>query len=557
MNWFNWLLNRRFVLALAGGTLWACAFPKIGVAGFGWIAPGIMVLAALGKRGGESFRIGYIAGLTHYLISLYWLLLIPYRWHGLPLGPAAGWLALGGFLALFPAGWVWAVNRFRAPGIVPASGNAISTAWIGRLVWALFGAALWVGCEMILARIFGGFPWDLLGVSQYQMTPLIQIASVTGVYGVSFLMVWFSLSLASAGVMLFRRPGARSVWVAEVFVPMLVVAVAFNFGFHQLRQTPPAARQLKVALVQPSIPQTLIWDVDANAQRLRDVVALSEQALAEKPDLLVWPEAAVPSLLRYDPEAREVIPGLARKYQTWMIVGADDMEPRPGSTNANDRLFYNSSFLISPSGKLVERYIKRNLVIFGEYVPLQGWLPFLQWFTPIDGGFTPGKAVVPFELGSLKARTAVLICFEDVFAQLGPSAAQPDTDFLLNLTNDGWFDESAAQWQHAATALFRAVENRLPLIRCTNNGLTCWIDAQGRLQEIFRDSKGSVYGPGYLVAEIPLLAEGQKRERTFYNLHGDWFGWSCMAMAGLGLGAGWRPGKSNRSSLSDESDQSD
>jgi apolipoprotein N-acyltransferase len=560
----------RFLLAVVAGLLLAASFPNIGtnigIAGLAWIAPGLMMAAALGTKGGESFRIGYVGGLAHYLASLYWLLLIPYRWHGIPFGPATGWLALGAFLALFPATWVWLVvqspkSKIQSPesaavqgpdfrirtskpesrepevelgGLVAGLQNAgppLTGSWSRRTLWALSGAAVWVALEMVLARILGGFPWNLLGVSQYRMVPLIQIASVTGVYGVSFLAVWFALSLVSAGVMLFRRPTMRSVWIAEIFLPMLVVAIVFNFGSRQLRHGPAAARTIKVAMVQPSIPQTLIWDETMDEQRFHELVRLSEQALTNHPDLLLWPEAAVPRLLRYDTNTFFTVTNLAGGHHAWMIIGADDMEPRPGASNPEDRIFFNSSFLVSDGGRLMDRYLKRNLVIFGEYIPLERWMPFLKWFTPIQGGFTPGTRAVQFELEDLSVKASVLICFEDVFPHLGPSAVEPDTDFLVNLTNDGWFGESAAQWQHAATAVFRTVENGVPLLRCTNTGLTCWVDAQGRMQEYFTDSHGSIYGAGFMVSEIPLRAAGTKLEQTFYNRHGDWFGWACVLVA--------------------------
>lgn len=556
--WARPLVRTRYPLAIAAGLLLAASFPKIGIAGFAWIAPGLMLAAALGKSGGESFRIGYVAGLTQSLVSLYWLLLIPYRWHGIPLGPATGWLALSGFVALFPATWVWLLSQVRnAKGEVrrgqftvqgsrfEVQGSSESFAppeglsgipgrtWAGRTVWAISGAALWVGLEMILARIFGGFPWDLLGVSQYQLSPLIQIASVAGVYGVSYLVVWFSLSLVSAGVMMIRRPTLRSVWIGEMVLPLLAVAVVFHVGLRQVHQETPTGRSLKVTLIQPSIPQTLIWDSTRDEERFQDLIRLSEQALTNKPDLLIWPEAAVPKLLRYFDEMIQPITRLARDHHVWMIIGADDMEPRPGSTKPEDREFFNCSFLVSPEGKLVERYKKRNLVIFGEYIPLTRWFPFLKWFTPIEGGFTPGDRPGRFELKDLGVKTSVLICFEDVFPQLARRDVEDDTDFLVNLTNNGWFGESAAQWQHAATALFRAVENGVPLIRCSNNGLTCWVDAHGRRRDIFRDSRGTIYGPGFMTVEIPLAPRVETHAQTFYNRHGDWFGWGCVGIGGL------------------------
>ena len=165
--------------------------------------------------------------------------------------------------------------------------------------------------------------------------------------------------------------------------------------------------------------------------------------------------------------------------------------------------FFNAAFLFSPDGRFRNVYHKQNLVIFGEYIPLVRWLPFIKWFTPITGSFASGTKAVPFELERWppvrhesirivqtpgrrpalpnRVKTSTLICFEDVFPHLAREYVQDDTDFLVNLTNDGWFGEGAAQWQQAVTAVFRAVENGVPLVRCCNNGLTCWADANGRL----------------------------------------------------------------------------
>jgi apolipoprotein N-acyltransferase len=532
------LFRRRYPLAVLAGLLLAASLPKIGIAGLAWVAPALMLLAASGKGGGDCFRIGYVAGLAHYLGSLYWLLLIPVAWF-----PILGWLALSAYLALYPATWVWLVSASARnirlavanpagaeSAVFQAAGETLPWNWGQRMCWAFSGAVMWVALEMIAARLFSGFPWNLLGASQFQLLPLIQIASVTGIYGVSFLVVWTSLSLFSAGRVILARPTLRSAWVAEIILPLALLAIIFGFGFKRISQLPVPDRELNVALVQPSIPQTLIWDPKEATNRFRQVIELSERALAGKPDLLIWPEAAVPNLLRYDEPTYQAVTGLARSNRAWMIVGADDAEPRLDTPDANDADYFNSSFLVNPEGELVTTYRKRNLVIFGEYVPLARWLPFVQYLTPITGGFTPGGKPVPFELGDRRVKTATLICFEDVFPQHVREYVDADTDFLVNLTNDGWFGESAEQWQHAASAIFRAVENGLSLLRCCNNGLTCWVDSCGRLQQVFRDQKGSVHGAGVMHAKIPLLVPGEKRPPTFYNRHGDWFGWSCVAI---------------------------
>ncbi len=579
----NPLLRSRYPPAILAGLLLSSAFPKVGIAGLAWIAPGLMVASAFGKRGAESFRIGYISGLAYYLASLYWLLLIPYRWHGIPLGPAAGWLSLSAYAALYPAAWVWFVLQGRSPEskvLSPESAQgsrvegrgssscgffsrftdgdsslSLSSTWAGRTLWALSGAAAWVVLEMLRNRLFSGFPWNPLGSSQYRMAPLIQIASVTGVYGVSFLAVWVALSALSATLRIFRNPQSRTVWLAEVFLPILAVAVVFNLGMQRTRSGAADFRTLKVTFIQPSIPQSLIWDASNDDMRFRGLLALTEQALTNSEavsgagsglslgqrapggcDLLLWPEAAVPKLLRYYDEMYQPVTALAQTNHIWMILGADDMEPSVNPAKGHERDFFNSSFLISPEGKLRERYNKRNLVIFGEYIPLEHWLPFLKFFTPIDeGGFTSGTLATQFDFDDLKTRAGVLICFEDVFPGLARDSARDDTDFLVNLTNDGWFGEGAEQWQHTAAAVFRAVENGVPLLRCSNNGLTCWADAHGQLRQVFTDKNGSVYGSGFMTAEIPLPPKGEHHTPTFYHQHGDWFGWGCVVLAGVSV----------------------
>jgi apolipoprotein N-acyltransferase len=552
--WASPLVRSRYLLAVLAGLMLAASFPKVGIAGLAWVAPALMVVAALGKRGGGSFRIGYVAGLAYYLASLYWLLLIPYRWHSIPLGPAAGWVSLSAYLALFPATWVWLLSegclgreggggaKLEVSGFAEAGaggfgglGGVMARTWGERTMWAISGAALWVGLEMVVARLWSGFPWNLLGSSQYQMTPLIQIASVTGIYGVAFLVVWLSLSLLSAGLMIVLRPTVRSIWVGEIFLPVVVVAVVFNFGFRQLREEEAVSRTLRVTLVQPSIPQTLIWDTSRDQERFGDLIRLSEQALTNRTDLLVWPEAAVPSFARWDTNIYPIVTNLVRQHGVWLILGSDDLAPAKDRRKGDGYEFYNASFLVSPEGGFVERYRKRNLVVFGEYIPLVKWLPFVKWFTPIEGGFTPGVRPIPFVLDNPKVKTSVLICFEDIFPHLAREYAEDDTDFLVNITNNGWFGEGAAQWQHAAGAIFRAVENGLPLVRCSNNGVTGWVDSRGRLREVLRDGRGTIYGAGSLTTEVPLLGAGERRAPTFYHEHGDWFGWGCVAIGGFML----------------------
>lgn len=539
----QFLPRSRYPFAMVAGLLLAASFPKIGIAGLAWAAPALMLAAAHGKTGAEAFRIGYVAGLAFHLAALYWLLLIPVAGY-----PILGWVALSAFLALYQAVWVWLL-----------AGKLGTGDWTRRTAWALAGAAIWVALEMVQARLFSGFPWNLLGTSQFQMLPLIQIASVTGVYGVSFLIVWISLALLSAAHAILRQPANRHAWLSEILLPLAMLVGVFVFGMGRLREGNPNTPTIRVSFIQPSIPQKWIWAKGEDSSYFDRVLELTRHALTNQTDLVLWPEAAIPKMIRYDQSTLDAITAIAKSNRVWMILGSDDAEPSLTSRDPHEADYFNCSFLISPDGTLMARYRKRNLVIFGEYIPLVRWLPFVKWFTPISGGFTPGDSVVSFEFEVhihaspasdetltrersnnlppevLPVKTATLICFEDVFPHLARGYVTADTDFLVNLTNDGWFGESAEQWQHAASAVFRAVENGLPLLRCCNNGITCWVDAHGRLRQVFRDATGSVYGAGFMTAGIPVLAPGETRTPTFYHRHGDWFGWTCVGIAGVVL----------------------
>lgn len=531
----------RLAIAALAGLLLAFAFPKFSVAGLAWVAPGLLLLAAAGANGRVRFWTGFLGGLVFYLVTLSWLLHIP-----MAIWPIFGWLALSAYLSLYPAAWVWLCWKLAPvqlpespPWAWPTLQALHSSSWASRVVWGLQCASAWVALEIVLGRFLSGFPWEFLGVSQYRILPVIQIASITGVYGVSFIIVWFSAALWLGLVGMIRHPAAgRGSWAREMALPFLALTMLIFYGMNQIRREPKPQRWVKLALIQPSIPQTLIWDESADDDRWRALLELSEQALAEKPDILVWPEAAVPNMLRHhDPTARAIV-DLVRRHQVWAIVGSDDAAYRPGQADRKVIDYFNSAFVIDPTGQLAGEYRKRQLVIFGEYMPLAKRFPFLAKVSPTGtAGFTAGLAPAFFSLDSLGVRTSVLICFEDVFPHRAREHVRPGTDFLINITNNGWFGESAAQWQHAAAAIFRAVENRLPLVRCANNGLTCWVDASGALHSVSFENGASVYAKGYKIVSVPIArpvqtataAAATPQPMTFYNRHGDLFGFACVA----------------------------
>ena len=500
-----------YLIAIVAGLLLALAFPKFSLAGLAWICPALLLLAARGKTGLDVFRAGYVGGLVFWLTSLYWLLYMPVA--GLPI---LAWLALAAYVAVYFGTWTWLVSNFKFQ----------DSTWLGRVRWTLTGAAAWVALEWVRGWMFSGFPWSFLGASQYKLVPLIQIASVTGVLGVSFVVVWFSLAVYSAGEMIFRHPSKRHVWQAEMVLPLVAVVLLFTGGmFHIKHDSAPTGRTMRILTVQPSVPQTLIWSSEENEKRFAELLAVSQQAMTNQPDLLLWPESAVPMFNG----VYSLVSQFAQSNRVPVIFNGDDVEFQPDATN-----FFNSAFLIRPDGNCAGVYHKQKLVIFGEYIPLVKWLPFLKWVTPITDGWSAGDKPAVFADENFSC--APLICFEDVFPGTARRAAADGPDFLVNLTNDGWFRDSAEQWQHLANAVFRAVENGLPLVRAANNGITCRVDQHGRVQELFRDANGSEYGPGALAMELPLPPAHETPRPTFYQKHGDWLAWLCALTTMIG---GW------------------
>jgi apolipoprotein N-acyltransferase len=304
-------------------------------------------------------------------------------------------------------------------------------------------------------------------------------------------------------------------------------------GRHELNRIDEPTRQLKLALIQPAIPQPAIWDPGEATNRFVKLLALSQAALAQGPDLLVWPETALPKMITRDQFTQQAIVNLLHPYHTWMVLGASDYESTPGAPGQAATQWFNSAFLIGPTGDMLARYHKRHLVPFGEFMPGARRLPFLSWFREAGAGLTSGDRPGLFRLTEPTANFSVLICYEDLFPQEVRQCLEAQTDYLLNLTNDGWFGDSAAQWLHAVNALFRAVELRLPLVRCCNNGITCWIDACGRLHDAYFPESKNEYQAGYKIIEVPLAGFESGRHPSFYRQQGDCFGWGCVAVVAV------------------------
>jgi apolipoprotein N-acyltransferase len=457
--------------ALATGAALAAAFPPFESWQLAWVGLVPLLLALLttpAVSAREGFRLGFLAGLVFWLVSLSWMLRLLKTSPAPALLLVAGWLLLAAYCAFYLAAF------------------AMSTAWLaGRLgtdaAWktlllTLIIPVLWAGGEVIRSLALTGFPWNLLAISQFRNLALIQCAEWVGVPGVSALLALMNAGIAFTvarylplGVSRSYRPHL------ELFLALMTVALCVRHGFGQVRRHEPAGGEFALAAVQPAIPQVQKW-TQAEIDRIHSTLRrLTEQALETRPDLIVWPETATPLCVTEEGESRDLVLDLCRQGAP-LLVGSMDVQEAGA-----ELLCYNSSFLFGAHGTLVNRYDKQHLVPFGEYIPLSSWIPPLARLAPMGWNCSPGRTATVFEAGTPPRRFACLICFEDSIAALSRAAVRAGARLLINQTNDAWFDRSAGPAQHLAHCVFRCVENRVPAVRVANTGISCLITPSGRI----------------------------------------------------------------------------
>ncbi len=493
---------QRWFLPILSGALYALALPPFDFSQLGWVALLPLLFAVEDCRPGEAFRRGYIAGLIFFGMTTWWLVHVS----------IAAPVALTTFLALYfgAAGAWFALMTPRSEGL------------LANLVSGIVGTAGWVALEWMRGHlVLGGFGWNGLGVTQHGNAPLFQFASVTGVYGVSALVCFVNLALYQtirrfARTFGARQPMRRLSW--EFYLAMLLLGGAFLRGLREMRAAEPT-RSLRLAFVQANIPQTLKFDPNEKPMILERYRTLTEAMLPARPELILWPESATPEPMRYDEESFGLATNVAVRANAYLLTGTIDFTPHASPPEA-----FNAAILVRPDGTLADIYRKIHLVPFGEYVPLGQWLPFMKWVTPV-GDITPGHDYTIFRLPNF--RFATVICFEDTVPDVYRQFVKRGADFMVNLTNDAWFKDSPAAEMHLANAVFRCVETRRWLVRCTNNGVTCAVDPFGVVR-----MRAEPFTTTARTFDAALPADGPL---TFYTRHGDVFVAGCVGIAGLAL----------------------
>jgi apolipoprotein N-acyltransferase len=486
----------RVPLLAGSGVLGALAFPRTDWCLFGWVWLAPMLLCALARPPRGALADGWTAGTSFFVVLLRWLDHTFRHYSDIP----------------WPLGWLPLAALAAYCGLYVAT-VAVSVAWLRPRLgagWALaLTPVLWVAGEWVRGHLMGGFPWGLMGYSQYRLLPVIQIAELAGVYGVSFLLVTVNAALVATIGIGWRRSLPGSVVAAALLLGALA------FGANALRdhgrQPGDAAAAVEVAVIQPSIAQTIKWDPARQAETIAIHERLTREAARSHPALIAWPETAAAIFLPGDPDLLARVTKLSAQIDTPLLIGSVDRQNGPAGK------FLNSAFLLTGQG-IIAKYDKIHLVPFGEYVPLSWLIGFVRGWAEFISDFAAGQRPTIFPLAG--APFGTVICYEVIFPELFRDFVTGGARMMVNITNDAWFGTTSGPWQHLAMVSLRAVEHRVPIARSANTGVSAFVDSSGRIGPI-----------------RPLLERGVLHQRvalrardTLYTRFGDWLPYACFVV---------------------------
>lgn len=388
-------------------------------------------------------------------------------------------------------------------------------------------AALWVCLEWARGFVHTGlgFPWLTLAVTQWTWTPILQIASLTGAYGISFILILFNVTLASYFIGLIHR--VKKTPLAEntrydPFAAIFALTIAFLIFVKNLPQKSQEEFLFKAAIVQPNIPGTLKWDPNRFQENLSVLKTETLKFINQSIDVIIWPETALPLPIKGDD---------GMLVWTESLVNQVNKPLWLGSLAQDNDLWYNSLLVVLPESGLQDGfYSKRKRVLLGEYVPLRKWLPFINKFIPVEWDIAAGQSseLLDVHIHNLSLKMGGLVCFEDIFPELSRTSVRDGADFFLIVTNNAWYGEEWGAYQHAAHCVLRAIETRRLFIRCGNAGWSGWIDEWGIIRQV-AEKNNTIYFRGSSVFEV-FRNKQWIHYLSPYVHFGNWFVCVCFAL---------------------------
>ena len=490
--------------AFASAMLVILAFPSFDVFPLAWVAFVPLLLSLWNKNARDAFITGYLFGVTYFFGTLYWIYHSINHYGGVSLlSSICIVILLCCYLGLYPAVFSSLFSAMLRKTKLPA---------------LLVAPVIWVVLEFIRSYALSGFPWSSIGYSQYKFLPLIQVADVTGVYGISFLLLAANGAVADIFLLKKRLKEMPLFPVSYTFAGfvllLLAILTSLAYGFWRLGQE-RSGNVMRVSVIQGNIEQDRKWEPLFQNEVLDIYFDLSRRSAQSSPELIVWPETSAPFLFGYDVKNTEKLSAFQRGLNSYLLFGSVLVN----ETSASGTLLTNSAILLNKEGKSTYVYDKIHLVPFGEYVPLKSILFFINKIAAGIGDYIPGKGYIRAETGVGSFGT--LICYEVIFPGLVRKFYTTGGDFIVNITNDAWFGKTSGPYQHFSMAVFRAIENRKPLIRSANTGISGFID-----------SNGKVLARTQLFQRL-VLTEVIKTDatRTFYTKFGDLFSYLCIVVS--------------------------
>ena len=500
-NLSNLTLPNKLLLALTAGLLNWAVFPKVGLWPLVWVCQVPLLLASF--RVTSSYRsllFGFVAGLAFFIGTCHWIAGVLLAYGGLPwVGAQLLFLLLALYLASFYALFSWAFARLSLSG--------------GSLCFWL-APVLWVSTEYLRAQVLTGFPWCLLGYGLVDAVNLAQIARWTGVYGLSFA----AISVSAFATEVLVHP-SRSAALRLGSVASVLVCLALGFASIGKEHREPAHL---VRIVQTNIDLDQKLDAAARASLLDELAQLSipsEQGESDPQSdsvrLILWPETPAAFYFNHDRDFRRRMESIATSAGAYFLFGFVDFRPRSNGDAERDP--YNSVAMLSPDGQGISQYDKIHLVPFGEYIPYKSLFFFVDKVSTEAGNFKPGNRVVVTPLDNQHS-VGTFVCYEAVVSDLVRQFARDGSQLLVNVTNDAWFGESAAPFQHLAMTRMRAIENHRYLLRAANNGISAIISPNGHVVKTVARNQRIVLEGHF----------GFETEMTLYAQYGDVFAWLCL-----------------------------
>jgi apolipoprotein N-acyltransferase len=488
------------LLGLAAAALFVASFPPFGLGPLGLVALAPLLLAL--ERTRRPFLVGWLTGWVAFTGVVWWVYYAMAHFGGIPPPVAAPLtLLMTAIMAVFWGLFAWARARLRRA--LPGLPDLVAV------------PVLWTASEYLRSRLPDlEFPWALLGQSLYRQLPLIQVADLGGVWAASFLAALVAAAVAAAA----RDPRGRG-WDAgwrPLAVAALALALSGAYGWFRLGQGAEGP-SMRVAVVQGSVPQDVKWDPAFREQTFRTHERLTREAAAAGADLVVWSESATAFVYQREPEYQARMAALVRERSTPLLFGSPAYEARGGA-----RSLRNRAYLLGADGQVAGWQDKQQLVPFGEFVPFKRLLFFARPLVQAVGAFEPGERAKVLAVPA--GRFGTLICYEVIFPDLVRQFARAGAGLLVNITNDAWYERSAASAQQFANLVFRAVENRRPIARAANTGISGFVDAEGRIL-----ATSALFERGEYRATLALSGRA-----TLYTAWGDWLPKACVLLA-LGL----------------------